>query len=165
MSTSARKWIGVLLLSLVLGWPLAAHAQAPVVSDIALSNLTANPINIFLYSFTTWAGGASYNKPLVYTNLTQPANGVISWPATPGYANYYCTYTCTNRSFSGTDSFVWRCANGSQTSGLATFSIKLYPQPLVQPSKLVLGGTTTNFTSQNLGQYVEPNFFGNWLAD
>ena len=116
--TCFRNWQRVMWLAVMLvglAWSTGAMASAPSVSDCAYSNHIGGyfyPLP-FLESYTTWTGDVS---SLTYTNLAKPSHGTLNYVS--GAMQQY-TYTGVP-GYVGTDSFTWRAANGSATSGVAT---------------------------------------------
>ena len=102
------------LLTMAL-WPARMLADAPTVSDCAVTINVGGYIDpIPFSSYTSWTGDVS---TLTYTNLTKPAHGKMYYSGGVPYE-----YDPTN-GYAGQDAFQWRAANGSATSGAATFTI------------------------------------------
>ena len=105
-----------IMLLAALWWPAGAMAETPpVVSSFTNYMHAGGSINpLSLTPHTTWTGDVA---TLTYTNLTDPAHGLL-WPW--DIAGQTTAYWSDNSGFVGTDSFQWCAVNGSLTSGVAT---------------------------------------------
>jgi len=160
MNANVQRFIALVTLLAGLVCPTRAQAQAPVVSNNSLTTVAAVAQKIPLYLSAGWSVAQTYDKRLTYTNFTQPAHGVITWEANYyGNANYYCYYTCTNLTYTGSDSFVWRCAYGSLTSGLATcfITVATNTPPVAQTCSFFLPPGTTNVLESLYGFVSHPD--------
>jgi len=153
MKARTLRLLSLTILLAGLCCPTGAQAQAPVASNNALTTVAGAQQYIYLCNNTTWSGGSIYN--LTYSIVKPSTNGVITFPGAPSYT-YYCTYTCTNLSYIGPDSFVWRAANGGQTSQLATCSISVVAP--VAPTATAFSVTATP------GAGIQDYYFGAYVT-
>ena len=82
-------------------------------------------------------------QPLVYSVLTQPANGSLTGTA-PNLI-----YT-PNAGFTGTDQFTWRASDGELDSPISTVTISVTPKP------------DSGYPSHPLSQYTIDGLLGDW---
>ena len=139
-----QSWIGIgSLLTCLAGAPAAQAQAVPVAANNACAAVSGMPNLTYLFTSTVWTG---QTWMLNYTLITPPAYGTLTFPGAPG-STYVCIYTATN-GYVGSDSFVWRAADGTNVSNVATCSVTVVANVVTASSctNSASSGVLTNFS-------------------
>ncbi len=152
MSKRLKSVVAGTVLLMAVGAYAATVGNTPPAASNGTASYSEGVTRVTLYFYTLVSDPEQSYSQMTYELVSAPSHGSLEYydggykPWTPGVSTpvgrYYCYYS-PDPGFVGSDSFTWKCNDGSDDSNVASYTVTINAVPPAPKDSLVAAGLDT----------------------